>query len=86
MNTYRHVGRPPLGPYLTADTRKGKTCTTVMETTMQLDVNWMKMIHVCGFEQGIMTNKYNGDTVQNNTMTEIIVISCSLVLSFVSET
>ena len=42
INDYKHVGRPPLRSYLTADmeaTRKGKVCTAVMETAMQLDVN-----------------------------------------------
>ena len=87
MINHRHVGRPPLRSYLTTDmedTRKGKACTAVTETAMQLDVNWMKMI--CGLEQGIITNTYKRDTAQNNTMAENIVISCSLVLLLVSKT
>ena len=37
---YKHVGRPPLRSYLTADmeaTLKGKACTAMMETAMQLN-------------------------------------------------
>ena len=40
----------------------------------------------CGLEQGIIANTYNKDTTQNNVRAENIVISCSLVLSLVSET
>ena len=42
INDYKHVGRPLLRLYLTADieaTRKEKSCAAVMETTMQLIVN-----------------------------------------------
>ena len=42
INDYKHVWRPPLRSYLTADmdaTRKGKACKAVMETAMQLIVN-----------------------------------------------
>ena len=42
---YRQVGRPPLRSYLTAGmeaNRKGKSCTAMTETAMQLDVNWVK--------------------------------------------
>ena len=33
INDYKHIGRPPEA------TRKGKACTAVVETAMQLDVN-----------------------------------------------
>ena len=66
INDYKHVWRPPLQSYLTADmeaTRKGKACTAVVETAMQSIVNWIKKT-MCGPEQGIMTYKYNGDTAK----------------------
>ena len=66
INDYKHVGRPPLRSYLTADmeaTRKGEACTAVMETAMQLIVNEMKK-NKCGLEQGIIAYKYNGDTAK----------------------
>ena len=39
ITDYKHVVRPPLRSYLTADTeatQKGNACTAVMETAMQL--------------------------------------------------
>ena len=42
INDYKHVGRPPLRSYLTADmeaTRKEEACTAVMKTAIQLIVN-----------------------------------------------
>ena len=47
INDYKHVGRPPLKSYLTADmeaAQKGEACTALMETAMQLIVNEMKKI------------------------------------------
>ena len=48
---------------------------------VQLDVNWVKN-NECRVEKGIKANKY----YENDAIEEHIVISCSLVLSIVSET
>ena len=87
INDYKHVGRLPLRSYLTTDmeaTRKGEACTAVMETAMQLIVNKMKKQYVDS-SKGSWHISIAG-ILQNNATAENIVISCSLVLSLVSET
>ena len=70
----RHVGRTSLRSYLTASMEATReACMAMMENTVQLDVNWIKKL-LCGLEQGI----------ENNTTTESIYISFSLVQSHIT--